>query len=73
MYINACLHTANIGVFCFEEHQVTVVISLSLKMREKYLISIMEVSFFKISDEFLVVTHLYDAKDPLPLNANKWE
>ena len=33
----------------------------------------MEVSFTKISEDILVPTHLYDAKDPLPLSAHKWE
>ena len=33
----------------------------------------MEVSFTKISDDILVPTHLYDAKDPMPLSAHKWE
>ena len=33
----------------------------------------MEVSFTKISDDILVPTHLYEAKDPLPLSAHKWE
>ena len=33
----------------------------------------MEVSFTKISDDILVPTHLYDAKDSMPLSAHKWE
>jgi hypothetical protein len=56
-----------------QKHRGANVISLSLKMREKYLNRIMEVSFTKISEDILVPTHLYDAKDPLPLSAHKWE